>query len=163
MAERVEWSYYHKFDDINKKWLPDVGEGDNAGTQAVTAVNKLIYKWYNDGDVYDNTRRYEGGMTGWANDLSDYANWLNTYIPNTQKILKKIFQCKESDHSDYEQILKEVADHILNEERLNKIKDFYEGTVGSVYDCDGPFTFEENRGYYDYDDEDDDWDEEDDY
>lgn len=160
MADRVDWSYYHKFDDVNKKWLPDVGEGDNAGTQAVTAVNKLVYKWYNDGDVYDNTHRYEGGMVGWANDLSSYANWLYSYIPNTQKMLKKIFQCKESDRGDYEQILKKVADLILNEERLNNIKNFYEGTIGSVYVCEGPFEFEEGYGY---DDEDDDWDEEEDY
>ena len=68
----VDWSYFDKFDGIIDKYLPTKGEGETKATQIVTAINKLIYKWYNDGDVFDNTYHLEG----WANDLSDYANWL---------------------------------------------------------------------------------------
>ena len=53
--------------------------------QAVTAVSKLVYKWFNDGDVYDN--RF--ALPGWANDLSSYANWIEKYIPNTFTFLEK--------------------------------------------------------------------------
>lgn len=69
-ASSVSWSYFRRFDEIIDKYLPASGEGENMASQIVTAVNKLIYKWYNDGDVYDNT----GYLEGWANDISDYAN-----------------------------------------------------------------------------------------
>lgn len=51
----VDWGSYNKYDDILEEYLPSTGEGDSLASQMVTAVNKLIYKWYNDDDVYDNT------------------------------------------------------------------------------------------------------------
>lgn len=66
----VNWNYFDKFEAITVKYMPDYGEGETIASQAVTAVNKLIYKWYNDGDVFDNTKYLEG----WWNDLSSYAN-----------------------------------------------------------------------------------------
>ena len=58
----VSWIYYDliKFEELNKKYLPERGEGETKATQIVTALNKLIYKWYNDGDVFDNTYHLEG-------------------------------------------------------------------------------------------------------
>ena len=70
LKEGVNWSYYNKFKPINDKYLPSYGEGKNKAEQAVTVVNKLVYKWYNDGDVFDNSYYLEG----WGNDLSSYAN-----------------------------------------------------------------------------------------
>ena len=55
-----EWSYFDKFETINDRYLPSQGEGETKATQVVTAVTKLVYKWYNDGDVYDNTYALEG-------------------------------------------------------------------------------------------------------
>ena len=81
----VDWGYYDKFDGLMDKYLPMHGEGETKATQIVTAVNKLVYKWYNDGDVFDNTLHLEG----WANDLSDYANWLADHA-NVGEILDKI-------------------------------------------------------------------------
>ena len=72
-------------DRIEKDFLPANGEGDNMMSQAVTATTKLIYKWFNDGDVFDNTF----GLEGWANDLSDYANWLDENIPEAADILRR--------------------------------------------------------------------------
>ena len=43
----VEWSAFDKFEPIIDKYMPDIGEGDSLASQMVTAVNKLIYKWYN--------------------------------------------------------------------------------------------------------------------
>ena len=70
LVESVNWGSFNKFEDIIHKYMPAMGEGETLASQAVTAINKLIYKWYNDGDVYDN--RYS--LQGWANDLSSYAN-----------------------------------------------------------------------------------------
>lgn len=133
----VSWGYYNdeKFEKINDKYLPSYGEGETKATQIVTAVNKLIYKWYNDGDVYDNTYY----LAGWANDLSSYANWLDKYVPSISRILHGI--CKCLSESDYEDLLKDLADKLLNEEFLAE-QDKLE-KVGTVYECDGAFEFVE--------------------
>lgn len=136
----VDWSYFDKFDGIIDKYLPTRGEGSTKATQIVTAINKLIYKWYNDGDVFDNTYC----LDGWANDLSSYANWLDNHTEEARGILNKIIFCFSSD--DYEELLKELADRLLDEEYLaeqNRIK-----AEGTIYDCNGMFEFKENC--YDY-------------
>lgn len=154
----VAWSYYNnpEFDTINDKYLPDSGEGDSIATQCVTAVNKLIYKWYNDGDVYDNTH----GLEGWCNDLSSYANWLHKYTP-AANILEGIYTINTE--SEYEDLLKDVADMLLDEAWLAEWADV--PAADSVYTCKGPFQFEEIRDdeYDDYDDYEDDDYEDDDY
>lgn len=139
----VQWDYYDKFESVTEKYLPDVSEGNTKATQIVTAVNKLVYKWYNDGDVFDNTK-YLGG---WANDLSDYANWLDKCTDlKVSGILVKIKDCYND--SDYEDLLKELADTMLDEEYLAEQNKF--DKVGTIYDCDGKYKFVES-----YDDEDD--------
>lgn len=144
LKESVDWDYFDKFEPIINKYMPDRGEGETMASQIVTAVNKLIYKWYNDGDVYDNTHR----LPGWANDLSDYANWLYKYVPKTQYTLDLIEEVSTDD--GYEEILQLLADLTLNEEFLSKYTD--EKCLGSIYNCNGPFKFID---LYD-DDEDDD-------
>lgn len=134
----VDWGYYDKkeFDEINDKYLPMSGEGETKATQIVTAVNKLVYKWYNDGDVFDNTYLLEG----WANDLSSYANWLYKNTTNVVKlILDTIANCYNG--SDYEDLLQELADELLKEEYLaeqNKLE-----KEDTIYKCDGKFEYEE--------------------
>lgn len=158
----VEWSYYNKFEGLNNEWLPARGEGDNAGIQAVTAVNKLVYKWYNDGDVFDNTH----ALKGWCNDLSSYANWLAEYAKGCHDILFRINTIKNE--GEYELLLKDLADLVFDEEYLKALIKEYEGEkVGSIYDCDGEFEcseyddeeedeYDEDEDEYDEDDEEDD-------
>lgn len=150
----ISWDYFDKFDPISEEYLPDRGEGDNMATQIVTAINKLVYKWYNDGDVFDNTH----GMEGWWNDLSSYANWLYNNIPGADDILVNIEMC--STDSEYENLLKDLADYCLDAEFLKT----YATTPkkGSVYECSGPFKFvEEDEDEDEDEDYDDDYDEED--
>ena len=128
----VNWDYYDKFDYIMNKYLPIRGEGETKATQIVTAVTKLVYKWYNDGDVFDNTYYLEG----WANDLSSYANWLDKYT-KASIILSKISDCYNDD--DYKYLLKFLSDLLLNEKYLDKMK--REVKEGSIYNCDGRFKF----------------------
>lgn len=149
----VDWSYYDKFDQVMGMYLPNYGEGDSKGSQLVTAINKLIYKWYNDGDVFDNT----GGLTGWANDLSSYANWIYKYIPRSRAILDGVYECYNDD--DYERLLKRLADTFLDDEDIEKLSE--KSKVGSIYNCDGPFEFvdinEEDEEDDYYEDEEEDW------
>ena len=140
----VDWGYYDKYETLIEKYMPMRGEGETVASQIVTAVNKLIYKWYNDGDVFDTTHHLEG----WANDLSDYANWLYENTKDAWKILNKISDCVTE--SDYEDLLQELADTLLNEEYLaeqNKAE-----KIGTIYNCDGKFKFveqdDDEDGYY---------------
>ena len=128
----MDWSYFDKFEDLTGKYLPSFGEGDTMASQIVTAVCKLVFKWYNDGDVYDNT----GHLAGWCNDLSSYANWLLRYTP-ADKILYRVGECKNDE--EYERLLADLADLLLTEKYLDAMNGFEK--FGSVYDCDGPFKF----------------------
>lgn len=152
----VDWGYYDKFEPLFDMYLPERGEGETKATQIVTAVCKLVYKWYNDGDVFDNSYVLEG----WANDLSDYANWLWEHT-DADEILDKIFICYNN--SDYEDLLKELTDKMLDAEFLEKMDK--EKKIGTIYKCEGKFQFveaDEDDDYYDNDyDEDDEEDEED--
>lgn len=131
----TDWGYFDKFETLIDKYMPSRGEGETVASQIVTAVNKLIYKWYNDGDVFDNTHHLEG----WANDLSDYANWLYENTKDAWKILNKIADCVTE--GEYEDLLQELADKLLNEEYLAEQSKLEK--VGTIYKCDGKFKYEE--------------------
>ena len=145
----VGWDYYNKFEALEDKYLPVRGEGETIATQIVTAVNKLVYKWYNDGDVFDNTYHLEG----WANDLSSYANWLWKYT-DADEILDKIENCVSE--SDYEDLLQELTDKLHDEGYLEEQNNHEK--VGTIYDCDGKFKYEERYDGYEEDEyEDETW------
>lgn len=129
----MNWSEYRKFKEISEQYLPTMGQGDTMATQIVTAVNRLVYKWYNDGDVYDNTHY----LSGWCNDVSDCANWLFKYACGAE--LESIETAETDD--DYEWILWEVACANLDPEYLAVMDK--RPAQGSVYDCPGPFRFVE--------------------
>ena len=147
----VDWSYYGKpeFEAINAKYLPNCGEGETMATQIVTAVNKLVYKWYNDGDVYDNTY----AIAGWANDLSSYANWLRRYA-GAADILDRIDRCFTE--GQYEDLLKALADKLLDDEDLERWAK--QDKVDSIYEAEGPYRFE----WQDEEDEEDEWEDDED-
>ena len=137
----IDWKYFDKFEELEDKYLPVKGEGETKASQIVTAVCKLVYKWYNDGDCYDNT----GNLEGWCNDLSSYANWLARHT-DAGVVLNRIFECYTED--DYSYLLKDLADMLLIEDYLaeeNKIP-----KVDSIYTCEGRFKFEEHSDEEDF-------------
>lgn len=129
-----EWDDFNKFDDVMSDYLPEKGEGETLASQVSTAVSKLVYKYFNDGDVYDN--RYF--LNGWWNDLSSYANWLATNFRPAHVVLSRIEKAKTEE--DYEDILYDLCRCFPKEYLLwlNNIP-----KVGSVYHCDGPFEYVE--------------------
>ena len=141
----IRWLDFNKFNGVNYKYLPVQGEGDNKATQAVTAVNKLVYKWFNDGDVYDNNYFLEG----WMNDLSSYANWLFNYTtPEIATILESIDSCYSND--EYTKLLWELCESVFTEENLNNWEKI--NKTDSIYEAAGPFAFTEYT-----DEEEEDW------
>ena len=148
LKESVDWDYFDKFTPIVNEYIPDQGEGETMASQIATAVNKLVYRWYNDGDTYDYVNGFIGG-------LSTYANWLYKYVPETRNILDSITNVYNDD--EYENILKRLADLTLNEEFLWEYST--ESMKNSIYECDGPFSDEEywEDGEDEYSDEEDDY------
>lgn len=138
LQEGVSWDYFdnEKFKAAEQAYLPNEGEGETFASQIVTAIAKLIYKYYNDGDRYD----------AWsANDMTSYANWLCKYVSGASSILRKVEDY--SDSHEYEEVLKELADKYMNVDFLKPLEQPKQGTI---YDCDGPFEYIE-------DDDDEEW------
>lgn len=152
----MSWNDFDRFDEIINKYMEATGEGNTLASQIVTAVNKLVYKWFNDGDVFDNTHY----MTGWCNDLSSYANWLYKNAPATDGILLRINDVKTED--EYEYLLHDLCVRTLNENYLSQAVGV--DKTGSIYDCEGPFEFDEHLDDEDedYDDWEDEYDDEED-
>ena len=138
----------HNWDDFLKpEWetrcMPDYGDGDTMASQAETALCKLVFKWFNDGDVYDN--RY--GMSGWANDISGSANWLAKNLPRAAEILRRI--CEIGGKKDkYTDILYDLCVLIYDTpgllEALNHLP-----KIGDAYNEDGEFEFIDAYGEFD--------------
>ena len=152
----------HNWDEFNRfesKYMPDYGDGDTMAAQAETALNKLVYRWYNDGDVYDN----QHGMAGWANDISGSANWLANHFPGAKQILDRIYDIG-SDEGEYEDILYDLCCLIHDTpnllDSLNNIP-----KIGNAYSDEGPYKFEyyeEEEEYWEEEEETFDEEEEDD-
>lgn len=135
----VTSDYFYQFDDILHEFLPKWGQGNTMSSQLVTAVNKLIDGFYNNGDVYDNTCIPFDGL----NDLSNCANWLDAHIPECHNILAQIYNIHTED--EYSDILKELADCCFD---YNLIRDYNLPKEGNIYTCSGPYRY---VGYCDYD------------
>lgn len=141
----VSWEAFEDFSWALERYMPEMGQGETMASQAVTATNKLIYKWYNDGDVFDNTAY----LSGWCNNLSSYANWLAEHISGADAVLSQIYECHLE--GDYEDLLFTLAWLVMgDEDKLEKLDSF--PAVGDIYDCPGNYRFDEP-----IDDDEDEW------
>jgi hypothetical protein len=128
----IDWKDFDKFSKALDLYLPDFGEGDTRATQAVTAVNKLVYRWFNDGDTYDSS--FENG------ELCNLANWLHMYCEDCDKILDRVKDI--SSNEQYSMLLYKLSDSVLGDLRLLKFMNKFD-KVSSIYSCRGPFTSSE--------------------
>ena len=136
----IDWEYFDKYNPILEVYMESCGDGKSKASQIVTAVNKLIYKWYNNGDVYDNDKKIDG--LGWFNDLSPYANWLYENTDDeVKKILDRIYDIKTV--AEYEHILKDLADRCMDKNYLSKFEKAKK--VGSIYEYSGKFKFDRRK------------------
>lgn len=132
ITESHDWDEFSKDFPNSDEYLPSRGDGDSMGTQASTALCKLVYKWFNDGDVYDNTH----GMDGWANDISGCANWLWTNIPETREVLERIEDIGD-DEDAYVDILYDLC--AIVDPMIPSLLD--REKKGDAYNGRGPFKF----------------------
>lgn len=111
---------------LTDRYLPSMNQGKNKASQLVTAANKIIYGWYNNGDT----------ISGNGNDLTSYANWIDRHIkePEIRKILK-------DDYIDYidtyylDEIILPLIKFVFREDFLEELSS--QEIEGDIYECQG--------------------------
>ena len=99
-----DFAYAHDWADTGplfNKWLemhmPSSGFGDTAASHLMTGANKLIYRFYNDGD-------------GVLDSLEDWGNAIEKAAPELSSTVTKLF-CAQ-DPNVYEKLLVKLAQEI---------------------------------------------------
>ena len=123
------------------KLVPGQGDAETVEGEMLRAINRIIYRYYNDGDEY--FRGYGIETAGPAHSFLVNANHPQ------RAAMKKIF----GDGTNYEQTIKDALDVILDyiESRQGE---YTKNTLGGIFDYEPEF--EEEDDYDDYDDYDDD-------
>ncbi len=136
------------------KLVPGQGDAETVEGEMLRAINRIVYRFYNDGDKY-----FEGYGTETAGPAHSFL--INANHPLKSAMIK-LFDEPSGDNS-YERMLKDVLDMILDhiESRQGK---YTKNTLGGMFDYEPEFE-EEDDDYDDYDDDyyDDDYYDEDDY
>lgn len=154
---KEDWdTKYPAFESLTDQYMPVSGAGDTMLSGLLVASNKLIYRWYNDGDVFDNS---ENGLEGFANDISGSANWVYRYGTSKMKaILDTVHKCYSDDEYEYliERFKKALEDFANQKDLVEQY--LSEPLKGDPYDENGPFSYspyqeEEDEDYYDEDED----------
>jgi hypothetical protein len=130
------------------KLVPGQGDAETIEGEMLRAINRIVYRFYNDGDKY-----FEGYGT-------ETAGPAHSFLVNANHPLKsamvKLFDEPSGDNS-YERMLKDVLDMILDyiESRQGK---YTKNTLGGIFDYEPEFEDdEEDYDDYDYYDDEDDY------
>ena len=124
------------------KLVPGQGDAETVEGEMLRAINRIIYRYYNDGDEY---------FTGYGIETAGPAHSFLVNANHPQRAaMKKIF----GDGTDYEQTIKDALDTILDyiESRQGE---YTKNTLGGIFDYEPEFE-EDEEDYDDYDDYDDD-------
>lgn len=125
MAKKVRWSDYDQFEDILNRYLPEDGQGETRAEQTVTAINKLVYAFYNnDAVIADALPEYDP-------DLKSYATWLRKHTSSRAVLLLVKLEDAE-DLDSYAEYLYELTDYLLDEPKLRTLSKY--NTVGDIYE-----------------------------
>lgn len=132
------------------KLVPGQGDAETVEGEMLRAINRIAYRFYNDGDKYF---EYYGTET---------AGPAHSFLVNAnhplRSAMRKILDEPSGDAS-YERMIKDALDMILDyiESRRGK---YTKNTLGGIYDYEPEFEEEEEEddydNYDDYDDEEDD-------
>ena len=136
-----------ELEDRNEKLyhlVPGNGKADTVEGEMLRAINRIVYRWYNDGDEYH---------TGYGTTTAGPAH---SFLVNASHPLKSLVSTLFSKGTNYEQTLKDVLDAILDhiESRQDK---YTPNNLGDMFDYEAEFEDEEfeEDDYDDYDDDED--------
>jgi hypothetical protein len=129
------------WDEMENKYQPARGKANTVGGELIRAMNRIVYRFYNDGDT---VRRYYGGM---YNYLMVCDEFLCEKIPNYSEMSGI---CGTDEY--YEEVLahntNETAKYLMKHPELFEEPNYFDCTEG------GPLA------EYPEDEDEDDWDEE---
>ncbi len=126
---------------LYNKLVAGMGKSETVEGEMLRAINRIAYRYYNDGDEY---------MTGYGTETAGPAH---SFLVNANHPLKSAMIKIFKDGTNYEQTIKDALDTILDyiESRQGK---YTPNNVGDIFDYEPEFEDEEDYDD-DYDDEDD--------
>ena len=129
------------------KLVAGSGKSDTVQGEMLRAINRIVYRYYNDGDEY---------MRGYGTETAGPAH---SFLVNANHPLKSLVSTLFSKGTNYEQTLKDVLDAILDHVESRQGK-YTPNNLGDMFDYEPEFEDEES---YEDDWDDDDYYDEDDY
>ena len=136
-------------DPLWKELVPGQGKAETVEGEMLRAINRMVYRFYNDGDKY-----FEGYGAETAGPAHAFLVDANHPLKSA---MNKILDEPTGDAS-YERMLKDALDMILDHIESKQGK-YTPNNVGDMFDYDSYFEDEEDDDddyTYDYDDEEDD-------
>ena len=128
---------------LYNKLVAGMGKSETVEGEMLRAINRIAYRYYNDGDEY---------MTGYGTETAGPAH---SFLVNANHPLKSAMIKIFGDGTNYEQTIKDALDTILDyiESRQGK---YTHNNVGDMFDYEPEFEDDEfeEEDYDDYDDDD---------
>ena len=132
-----------KFNEFFDKYVPINGSADTLGGEIVRAINRIVYRYYNDGDTVD---RYCGNE---YNHLRACDTFLKTYCPAYHSLSNVKELEYEKNLCDR---LKKVFDYLVANPNVFEIPNSTDCIANAPYE---PWEYDDDEDYdYDEDDED---------
>lgn len=115
------------------EFMPEKGQGDTVANQIAVAANRIVGRWFNDGDVIS-----KSCYLGYPEEhVVSCANWLYANGPQgCRGILRDAESAIRGD--EYSDLMRSLCEECLDVDVLYTYAD--KPAVGSVFKCDGPFS-----------------------
>lgn len=128
-------------DALYSKLVPGMGKADTQEGEMLRAINRIIYRYYNDGDEY-----FRGYGTETAGPAHSFLVNANTGV---RSAMEKIF----GDGTNYEETIQDALEHILSHIEAKQGK--YTPNTEDMFSYEPEFEDEEDYedDYYDEEDE----------
>ena len=121
------------------------GKSDTMEGEMLRAINRIVYRYYNDGDEY---------TTGYGTETVGPAH---SFLVNANTGVRSAMNMIFTNGTNYEETIEDALEHILSHIEAKQGK-YTKNTAGDMFDYDAEFeddTYEEDDYDDYYDDEDD--------
>ena len=113
-------SRFEKFNKVLDIYMPDQGEGESLASQIATAVAKIVYRWFNDGDTVSSKWMVQSGTD--EGGMSQFANWLYINIADSRPMFRNWldkFDNESVTDAEYENFLYDMCKNLLDPDFLD--------------------------------------------
>ena len=131
------------------KLVAGSGKSDTMEGEMLRAINRIVYRYYNDGDEY---------MTGYGTETAGPAH---SFLVNANTGVRSAMNMIFKNGTNYEETIEDALEHILSHIEAKQGK-YTPNTAGDMFDFKSEFeddTYEE-EDYDDYDEDEDEFDNE---